>query len=99
VWTDHDAAVAAGYRVDAEQWRVLFDELMTIGGRFRRLEPRRRMRDFVRGLGARSELGVVRPVDGVTEYAMQTPDGAWRVEVVKRGRWCRTVQGDNQLDC
>jgi hypothetical protein len=24
-------------------------------------------------------------VEAVTEYAMQTPDGAWRVEVVKRG--------------
>jgi hypothetical protein len=39
-------------------------------------------------------------VDAVTEYAMQTPDGAWRVEVVKRGRtrWYRIVQDDNQLD-
>jgi hypothetical protein len=36
----------------------------------------------------------------VTEYAMQTPDGVWRVEVVKRGRarWYRTVRGGNQLD-
>ncbi len=51
VWTDHDAAVAAGYRVDAQRWRVLFDELMlTVGRRFRRPEPRRRVRDFVRGL-------------------------------------------------
>ncbi len=51
VWTDHDAAVAAGYRVDAQRWRVLFDGLMlTVGGRFRRPEPRRRVRDFVRGL-------------------------------------------------
>lgn len=51
MWTDHDAAVAAGYRVDAQRWRVLFDDLMlTIGERFRRPEPRRRMRDFVRGL-------------------------------------------------
>lgn len=51
MWTDHDAAVAAGYRVDAERWRVLFDDLMlTIGERFRRPEPRRRVRDFVRGL-------------------------------------------------
>jgi SRSO17 transposase len=51
VWTNHDAAVAAGYRVDAQRWRVLFDDLMlTIGERFRRPEPRRRVRDFVRGL-------------------------------------------------
>ncbi len=31
---------------------------------------------------------------------MQTPDGAWRVEIVKRGRtqWYRVVHGDNVLD-
>lgn len=31
---------------------------------------------------------------------MQTPDGAWRVEVVKRGRtrWYRIVHGDDVLD-
>ena len=51
MWTDHDAAVAAAYRVDALRWRGLFDELMlTVGVRFRRPEPRRRVRDFVRGL-------------------------------------------------
>jgi hypothetical protein len=34
------------------------------------------------------------------ESAMQTPDGAWRVEVVKRGRtrWYRIVHGDDVLD-
>jgi SRSO17 transposase len=43
--------VAAGYRVDAQRWRVLFDDLMlAVGERFRRPEPRRRVRDFVRGL-------------------------------------------------
>jgi SRSO17 transposase len=51
VWINHDAAVAAEYRVDAQRWWVLFDDLMlTIGQRFRRPEPRRRVRDFVRGL-------------------------------------------------
>ena len=30
VWTDHDPAVAAGYKVDAQRWRLLFDELMLI---------------------------------------------------------------------
>lgn len=32
--------------------------------------------------------------------AMQTPDGAWRVEMVRRGRtrWYRIVHGDNQLN-
>jgi hypothetical protein len=36
----------------------------------------------------------------VIEYAMQTPDGAWRNEVVKRGRsrWYCLVNGDNELD-
>jgi hypothetical protein len=39
-------------------------------------------------------------VDAVTEYAMQTLDGVWRVEVVKRRRtrWYRIVQDGNQLD-
>ena len=51
MWTNHDAAVAAGYRVDAQRWRVLFDDvMMTVGQRFCRPEPRRRVRDFVRGL-------------------------------------------------
>jgi bifunctional non-homologous end joining protein LigD len=31
---------------------------------------------------------------------MHTPDGAWRVEVVRRGHthWYRLLHGDNQLD-
>jgi hypothetical protein len=31
---------------------------------------------------------------------VEAPDGAWRVEVVKRGRdrWYRIVNGDNRLD-
>jgi hypothetical protein len=37
---------------------------------------------------------------GEVEGAMQTPDGAWRVEVVRRGRtrWYRIVHGENVLD-
>jgi hypothetical protein len=33
-------------------------------------------------------------------YAMQTADGAWRVEIVKRGRaeWYRLVHDGNVLD-
>ena len=44
--------------------------------------------------------GVSVTVEAVTANAMQTPDGAWRVEVVRRGhtRWYRLVHGDNQLD-
>ena len=36
----------------------------------------------------------------VIEYAMQTDDAAWRVEVVRRGRtrWYRIVHGDSELD-
>lgn len=34
------------------------------------------------------------------EGAVQTPDGAWRVEAVRRGtsRWYRIVHGDDVLD-
>jgi hypothetical protein len=39
-------------------------------------------------------------VEPVVEGAMQTPDGLWRVEVVRRGRtrWYRIVHGDNVMD-
>lgn len=31
---------------------------------------------------------------------MQTPDGRWRIEIVRRGRsrWYRIVNGDNEID-
>ena len=46
--------MAAGLSVDLERWRQEFDELMLrVGGRFARVEPRRRMAAFVRGLLAR----------------------------------------------
>jgi hypothetical protein len=34
------------------------------------------------------------------ESVLQTPDGAWRVEIVRRGRawWYRVVHGDNVID-
>jgi hypothetical protein len=34
------------------------------------------------------------------EGVLQTPDGAWCVQVVKRGRshWYRVVHGDNVID-
>jgi bifunctional non-homologous end joining protein LigD len=34
------------------------------------------------------------------EAAMRTPDGRWRVEIVRRGRtrWYRIVNGDNEID-
>jgi hypothetical protein len=37
---------------------------------------------------------------GKVEGAMQTPDGAWRVEIVRRGRtlWYRIVHGDEVYD-
>jgi hypothetical protein len=39
-------------------------------------------------------------VEPKVEYAMQTPDGAWRVEIVKRGlsQWYRIVHDDSVLD-
>ncbi len=43
--------MAAGLSVDLACWRQEFDELMLrLGGRFARVEPRRRMAAFVRGL-------------------------------------------------
>lgn len=43
-----------------------------------------------------------RPAGGHEEIegAMQTPDGAWRVEIVRRHRtrWYRIVHGDDVLD-
>ena len=38
--------------------------------------------------------------DGEVEGAMQTPDGEWRVEVVRRGRtrWYRVVHGEEVRD-
>jgi hypothetical protein len=43
--------MAAGLSVDLGRWRQEFDELMLrVGGRFARVEPRRRMAAFVRGL-------------------------------------------------
>jgi hypothetical protein len=51
VWTTEDRAVAAGLSVDPDRWRQEFDELMLrVGGRFARVERRRRMVGFVRGL-------------------------------------------------
>jgi len=43
--------MAAGLSVDLGRWRREFDELMLrVGGRFARVEPRRRVASFVRGL-------------------------------------------------
>jgi SRSO17 transposase len=43
--------MAAGLSVDLARWRREFDELMLrVGGRFARVEPRRRMASFVAGL-------------------------------------------------
>ena len=43
--------MAAGLSVDLDRWRREFDELMLrLGARFARVEPRRRMAAFVRGL-------------------------------------------------
>src|ERR1700722_3634768 len=43
--------MAADLSVDLDRWRQEFDELMLrVGGRFARVEPRRRMAAFVRGL-------------------------------------------------
>jgi bifunctional non-homologous end joining protein LigD len=40
------------------------------------------------------------PADEAVEAAMQTPDGQWRVEIVRRGdsRWYRIVHADDLID-
>ncbi|MFC8349870.1 transposase [Streptomyces sp. NPDC057280] len=46
-----DHAVAVGHRVEPACWQEAFEALMgRIAGRFARVEPRRRVRDLVRGL-------------------------------------------------
>lgn len=46
-----DQAVAAGHSIDAALWQDMFEVLMgRIAGRFTRVEPRRRAREFVLGL-------------------------------------------------
>ena len=37
---------------------------------------------------------------GEVEGAMRTPDGQWRVEIIRRGRtrWYRVVHGDEVID-
>jgi hypothetical protein len=39
-------------------------------------------------------------MDGEVESAMQTPDGVWRVEVVRRGRsrWYRVVNDSRDVE-
>lgn len=40
------------------------------------------------------------PGPSLVEGAMQTSDGRWRVEAVRRGttRWYRILHGDNEID-
>ena len=50
--------MAAGESVDPARWQVLFEELMgRIAGRFARVEPRRRVRQFVAGVDLREREG------------------------------------------
>ncbi len=48
--------------------------------------------------GRRGSVAVVEPIT-IVDAAMQTPDGLWRVEVVRRSgqrtRWYRIVRGDD----
>jgi hypothetical protein len=47
----NDHAVAAGHSVDPARWQEAFEAVMSrIASRFARVEPRRRVRDLVRGL-------------------------------------------------
>jgi SRSO17 transposase len=84
VSTLDDLLVASGHSVDPDRWRILFDELMNrVAGRFRRVEPRRRMRAFVLGLIA----GLPRKnCWTIAEHAGEaTPDGMQHL--LERARW------------
>ena len=51
MWTDEDAAVAAAYSVDVDQWRSGFDEVLDrIAPRFGRCEPLRNAGALMLGL-------------------------------------------------
>jgi hypothetical protein len=51
VKTQFDLSVAAAASVDVDRWQVEFSELvMRIAPRFGRVEPRRRVGAFLRGL-------------------------------------------------
>src|SRR2546430_4490821 len=68
--------MAAGLSVDVEGWRHEFDELMLrVGTRFARVEPRRRMVAFVRGLLAGLPRGncwsIAEPAGGAGPRGMQ----------------------------
>jgi bifunctional non-homologous end joining protein LigD len=76
---------------------------------FRNWTPDGRLRHSAwRGIRADKSPGSVRrapapippPPQGAVIGALQTPDGAWRVEIVKRGRqdFYRLVHGDNIID-
>jgi SRSO17 transposase len=84
VSTLDDRLVADGHSVNPDRWRALFDELMgRIGGRFVRVEPRRRARGFVLGLIA----GLPRKnCWTIAEHAGDvTPDGMQYL--LERARW------------
>src|ERR1700721_2395930 len=93
--------MAAGLSVDLNRWRQEFDELMLrVGARFARVEPRRRMAAFVRGLLAglpRGNCGAmggharggsgVRPGCGMTCVVM-----CWSISLIPARSWSWTRQ-------
>jgi hypothetical protein len=68
--------VAAGQSVDPARWQVMFEELMgRIARRFARVEPRRRVRQFVAGLLAElprtNRWTIAEHVGEATPYGLQ----------------------------
>lgn len=51
MWTEDDRAMAVDHSVDVDGWCAAFEQLMRrVGGRFGRVEPRRRAGRFMLGL-------------------------------------------------
>jgi bifunctional non-homologous end joining protein LigD len=65
---------------------------------WRGLRPDRAVTDTIRA--APVPAAGYPPAAARVDGAMQTPDGAWRVEAVRRGptRWYRIAHGDNMID-
>jgi hypothetical protein len=58
VWTTKDRAVAVGHSVGPDGWQQMFDELTgRLARRFKRMEPRRRVRGLLAELPGKTSDG------------------------------------------
>lgn len=72
----------------------------TPDGRLRHPSWRGLRTDQPANAARRTPAPIPRPSQGTVEAALQTPDGRWRVEIIRRGRdhYYRLVHGDNVID-